>query len=60
MERIQSMTRFAEPDAEPAPVAECDFCNGEIFEGDDAYKHELDYFCSPECVADALTEKVWL
>lgn len=54
MSRLDTMARFKEPD-EVKPVAECDFCERELFAGESVYNFDGDRYCSAECVADAYT-----
>jgi hypothetical protein len=54
MSRLETMARFKEPD-EVKPVAECDFCEKDLFTGDTVRMFDNDMYCSAECVANAYT-----
>lgn len=50
--RLSTMSRFAEPDErdEPQVMAFCCQCNGELYEGQEAVKFDLEYFCERDCL----------
>jgi hypothetical protein len=52
MNRLHTMSRFAEPD-EDMPVQTCDYCNNEMYEGEEAYEIGGDIYCSVGCLIDS-------
>lgn len=59
MSRIDTMARFKEPE-DDKPVTSCAECNAILYENEVAYRYNGETFCSPKCLADALSEKVLL
>jgi hypothetical protein len=51
MNRIETMSRFKEPE-DAAPLASCDCCGGELYEGHEITVFEGEIFCSIGCFLD--------
>jgi hypothetical protein len=49
--RLETMSRFAEPDIkdEPKPVKECCYCSETLYQGDSAIEFEGEYLCDTGC-----------
>ncbi|MCS0827424.1 hypothetical protein NX029_26270 [Cytobacillus firmus] len=58
--RIETMARFAELE-EVQPLAECQYCEADLFEGEDVYRDSLGaLYCCARCVAFAYADAIIL
>lgn len=54
MSRLYTFSRFAEPDDKEKPLATCDCCGDDLYEGLDVIRFEGNIFCSKDCLIDYL------
>lgn len=56
MDRIQTMSRFEEPNNNDKPFLICYYnkCQEELYEGDMSYELEGDIYCSITCIVESL------